>query len=98
MRFHYEEKTAITRSLHNNANIHVNGFNQDCGISSAIAMETLQSCTKPLVQDLRYLSTEFYLPISMEPVGAVPNGVELVVILLSAWLVVILLSVWGWKH
>ena len=28
---------------------HIDGFVQDCSISSALAMEILQSCTKPLI-------------------------------------------------
>ena len=28
---------------------YIDGFVQDCSISSALAMEILQSCTKPLI-------------------------------------------------
>ena len=31
---------------------HIGGLVQDCGISSALAMELLQSCTKPSIYDL----------------------------------------------
>ena len=33
------------------SNVYINGLEQDCSISSALAMEILQSCTKPLSLD-----------------------------------------------
>ena len=34
---------------HHGRGIHIDGLLQDCSISSALAMEILQSCTKPLI-------------------------------------------------
>ena len=40
---------------------YIDGLVQDCSISSALAMETLQSCTKPSIQGCNLTSFLFYL-------------------------------------
>ena len=47
---------------------HIDGLVQDCSISSALAMEILQSCTKPLIYLFQYFDLIFN---SLKPRGAI---------------------------
>ena len=43
---------------------YIDGSVQDCGISTALAMEILQSCTKPYLYEANYVDK--FDPISMQ--------------------------------
>ena len=41
--------------------VHIDGLVQDCGNPSVLAMELLQSCTKPSICDWHHTTSSFYL-------------------------------------
>ena len=61
LEFNYKIILSVTNHSMISHQEHINGLVQDCSISSALAMEILQSCTKPLAWSVDHVSLAPYM-------------------------------------